>query len=80
MMDTNRVGQVLAQKGMVKPCHRCDHMNFSVLNGFTKFILQQDFWDGVEVAGASVPVVNVACDNCGAITAHAVGALGLKLD
>jgi hypothetical protein len=44
-------------------------MNFSVLNGFTKFILQQDFRDGVEVAGASVPVVNVACDNCGAITA-----------
>ena len=76
-MDTNRVGQVLAQKGVVKPCH---HMNFTVLNGFTKFILQQDFRDGVEVAGASVPVVNVACDNCGAITAHAIGALGLKLD
>ena len=46
-MDANRVGQVLAQKGVVKPCRRCDHMNFSALNGFTKFILQQDFRDGV---------------------------------
>jgi hypothetical protein len=34
----------------------------------------------VEVDGASVPVVHVACDNCGAITAHAIGAFGLKLD
>ena len=68
MMDANRVGQVLAQKGVVKPCRRCNHMNFSVLNGFTKFILQQDFRDGVEVAGASVAVVNVACANCGGIT------------
>jgi hypothetical protein len=79
-MDTNRVGQVLQQKGVTKPCHRCDHMNFTVLNGFTKFILQKNFRDGVEAGGASVPVVNVACDNCGAITAHAIGALGLKLD
>jgi hypothetical protein len=50
------------------------------LDGFTKFILQSNFRDGVKVEGASVPVVNVACDNCGAVTAHAVGALGLNLD
>ena len=79
-MDTNRVGVLLRQKGVVKPCHRCDHLNFTVLDGFTKVILQNSFRDGVEVDGASVPVINVACDDCGAITAHAVGALGLKLD
>jgi len=79
-MDTNSVGLLLQQKGVIKPCHRCDHMKFTVLNGFTKFILQKNFRDGVEAGGASVPVINVACDNCGAITAHAVGALGLKLD
>jgi len=55
-------------------------LSFTVLDGFTKFILQSNFRDGVKVEGASVPVVNVACDNCGAVTAHAVGALGLNLD
>jgi hypothetical protein len=79
-MDTNRVAEILAQKGAHKPCHRCDHMNFSVLDGFTKLILQQNFKDGVKTDGPSVPVVSVACSNCGAITNHALGALGLKLD
>ncbi len=79
-MDTNVVGQILQQKGVVKPCQRCDHAKFTVLKGFTKFILQSNFRQGVEVEGASVPVVNVACENCGAITSHAIGALGLKLD
>ncbi len=79
-MDTNRVGLLLQQKGATQPCHRCGQLSFTVLDGFTKFILQQNFRDGVEVEGASVPAVNVACGNCGAITAHAVGALGLKLD
>ncbi|MBT3331449.1 MAG: hypothetical protein HOK21_13460 [Rhodospirillaceae bacterium] len=79
-MDTNRVAEILAQKGAHKPCHRCDHVNFTVLDGFTKLLLQQSFRQGVEMDGPSVPVVSVACSNCGAVTAHALGALGLNLD
>jgi len=79
-MDTNRVGLALKQKGVVKPCHRCGHLKFTVLDGFTKFILQSDFRASVVPNGASIPVINVACDNCGALTAHAVGAFGLNLD
>jgi hypothetical protein len=80
MIDTNRVGLLLQQKGATQACHRCGQLNFTVLNGFTKFILQSNFRESVETEGASVPVVNVACDNCGAVTSHAVGAQGLKLD
>ncbi len=80
MIDTNRVGLLLQQKGATQACHRCGQLSFTVLNGFTKFILQSNFREGVETKGASIPVVNVACDNCGAVTAHAIGALGLKLD
>ena len=79
-MDTNRVGLALQQRGVVNPCHRCGHLSFTVIDGFNKFIVQNDFRGGVAIDGASIPAINVACDNCGALTAHAVGALGLKLD
>ena len=79
-MGTNKIELLLQQKGATRPCHRCGQFGFTVLNGFTNFILQSNFRDGVEVKGASVPVENMACDNCGAVTSRAAGALGLKLN
>lgn len=78
--ELSEVVDALEKRGAVNPCHRCGHRNFNVLEGFSKLpALLPDFSmiDGMVVGGPLVPVVYIACSNCGAITPHAIGALGL---
>ena len=74
-LDRDEVAEKLAEKGATKPCHRCGHNSFTVLEGYTNIQLQDDFKAGIVLGGPSLPVVHIACNNCGAITSHALGAL-----
>jgi len=76
-VDRNKIAEILTKKGVKNPCHRCNSNQFSVLDGYSNMILQDDIKQGLVIGGPSVPVVLVACSNCGAITSHAIGALGL---
>ena len=68
----------LNEKKAVLSCHRCGQNNFSVLDGISNISLQQDVnLNMLQIGGPAVPVFLVACNNCGAITPHALGALGL---
>lgn len=75
-IDRDKIGSILTQRGAVKPCHRCGHTNFTVIDGYSNLSLQENL-DGVVLGGPAVPVAMVACNNCGAITHHALGPLGL---
>lgn len=77
--NQKEVEEKLTQKGALNVCHRCGHGNFAILEGFSSLFLQPDLSNigGVTIGGPVVPVVYVACQNCGAITPHAIGALGL---
>lgn len=75
-IDKDKIAKILTEKGAIKPCHRCGKTNFTVLEGYSTFSLQQDL-KGVVIGGPSVPICMVACTNCGSITPHALGALGL---
>lgn len=70
------IAKLLVDKGATKPCHRCGGIKFAVIDGFSNFYLQDEI-KGVILGGPTVPVVSVICNNCGAITSHAAGALGL---
>jgi hypothetical protein len=76
-VDKKKIAQLLTERGAVKPCFRCGHINLVVLDSYSNFTLQDNMSQGLVVGGPSVPVALVACSNCGAITAHALGALGL---
>jgi len=76
-MDKDTIALKLQEKGAVKPCHRCEQMEFSIINGYTNIQLQDDFDGPIVLGGARIPVIHVACQNCGAITSHALGALGM---
>jgi len=76
-IDRDKIADLLTKKGAVHPCHRCGRASFTVLEGYSNLILQDDISIGLVIGGPSVPVVLVACSNCGAITSHALGALGL---
>ncbi len=76
-IDREKIAGLLQGKGATNPCHRCGHTSFAVLEGYSNLILQDDIGRGIVIGGPSVPVALVACSNCGAITLHALGALGL---
>ena len=76
-IDRDQVAKILTERGAVKPCHRCGHTNFSVIEGYSTITLQDSLDGGIVLGGPSVPVAMVACQNCGAVTQHALGALGL---
>jgi ribosomal protein L37E len=77
MISQSEIAKKLTEKKATLPCHRCGGVNFTVLEGFSNILLQESFNAPLSVGGASVPVVHIACNNCGALTPHAVGALGL---
>ena len=80
-MEINKqeIAEKLDDKGAHLPCHRCGNKTFSILNGYSKFIIQENIDDlpTTIIGGPSVPFILIACNNCGAITPHAMGALDL---
>lgn len=76
-IDRDKVAQILTERGATKPCARCGHTNFAVLESYSYFTLQDDVSQGLVIGGPAVPVALIACSNCGALTPHALGALGL---
>jgi len=73
--DGDKIAKLLSEKGVVKPCMRCDGTRFSVIDGYTALCPAPDY-NSVRLGGhGSVPVVHVVCNNCGWISSHAYGAL-----
>lgn len=67
----------LTEKRAVQPCSRCGCPTFTVLDGYSKIMLDKEVDGNIRLGGPFVPVTAVVCTNCGAITMHALGALGL---
>ena len=76
-IDRNEVAKKLEEKGAILPCHRCGQKTFTILEGFTNLNLQEDFSAGLVLGGTTVPVIHVVCNNCGALSSHALGALNM---
>jgi len=78
-MSINReeILDILTKKGATNPCHRCNKNQFTILDGYTQIGLQDSLREAVLSRERSIPVVDIICSNCGAITSHALGALGL---
>lgn len=77
-MEINRdeIASKLTDKGAHLPCHRCGHTTFSIIDGYSNYIVQANIEDLTKrIGGRSLPVILVVCENCGAITPHAFKAL-----
>lgn len=78
MVDKSRsdlIIQALNGKGVNKPCPRCGNPRFNVI-AETSIPINDDP-TVIRVGGPVVPTVIVACANCGFVTQHALGALGI---
>lgn len=74
--EKNNIVRILQEKGAVMPCPRCGKNQFTLADGYLNNSLQQDL-NGITIGGPSIPSVAVVCTNCGYISQHAIGVLGL---
>ena len=71
----NECIEALNSKGVKLPCPRCASNKFSIVG--ESFISINENPNVVTIGGPSIPTILVACDNCGYVTQHAQGPLGL---
>ena len=76
-IDRDEIAKILTEKKATNRCHRCNSNQFNVLESYSYLVLQDDIGKDLVIGGPSVPVALLACNNCGVITSHALGALGL---
>lgn len=69
--------EALRRVGATRACQRCGHDQHTIQPGFGLLFLQSATPNLVLGSGPTIPVVYVACDKCGNINTHALGALGL---
>ncbi|MCP4392997.1 MAG: hypothetical protein GY804_01820 [Alphaproteobacteria bacterium] len=75
-IEKQKVADKLNEVGASRPCARCGGEKFHLLDDYADIMIQKQF--GVtNVGGATIPVINIVCTKCGAITQHVIGALGL---
>ena len=78
--NKEKITQILQERGATKPCQRCGHTFFAVIDGFFNFPVHAEISNDTIIGGPNVPSALTACVNCGAINAHALGSLGLLDD
>lgn len=75
--EKNKIIEVLKQRGLTSQCPRCNHPNWSLIDGYFNQTIQPNVEGSIVIGGPSVPSIALACNNCGFISQHALGALGL---
>jgi hypothetical protein len=71
----NALAAAIQAKGANKPCSRCGHTQFSIID--EALLTVQPITGNFVTGGGGVPAVMVACNNCGNLWHHALGALGM---
>ncbi len=72
----DRIIAELEKRGAKLPCSRCGHRQFMLLDDFARVDQQSDF-QNISLGGPAIPCAMVACANCGNLSLHAIGVLGL---
>lgn len=66
----------LQEKGVKATCPMCGNKNFILADGYFNNPLQLDF-QSIYIGGPSIPSIATVCSNCGFISQHSLGVLGL---
>lgn len=76
--QAEKILAALDNKGVNKTCPMCGNEEFTLIDGFTYHRLNQDPISGdLKIGGPFIPTIGVICTNCGFLSEHAIGTLGL---
>ena len=79
-MDKDEKKEIVArldERGVRLSCPRCGNNSFAILDGYFNQSIQDELMTGLVVGGPSIPSVITACNKCGFMAQHALGALDL---
>lgn len=68
--------EILNKKLGDSPCPMCGNKNFSFVDGYIRNSVQDDT-QSLIIGGKNIPTVAIVCQNCGFVSQHAIGMLGL---
>lgn len=71
-----KVGEALQKRQPNLACPMCQNKNFIMADGYFNNSMQTNL-EGFELGGPSIPTVAIICNNCGFVSQHALGVLGL---
>jgi hypothetical protein len=71
-----KIADVLEKRKHGLTCPMCQNKNFIMADGFFNNNMQTDF-SSISIGGPSIPTIAIICDNCGFVSQHALGTLGL---
>jgi uncharacterized protein (DUF983 family) len=72
--------EALEKRGVRGACPMCSKGAFTLLDGFFNHPVQAELSATVAFGGPTIPTIAIACTNCGFISQHAAGVLGLLSD
>lgn len=73
-----RIVGALQVKGAPRPCPMCGTLRWTLADGYVLIPLLQDYAaTAFVVGGPAVPCAALVCTNCGHVSYHALGPLGL---
>jgi hypothetical protein len=75
--DKKKIIAKLAEKKIVVSCPMCSNKNFTIADGYFVNVLQMNPQGGLLLGGPSIPTIAIICMQCGFISQHALGILGL---
>lgn len=73
------ITEKISSKGKSPHCPMCGNNSFSLVDGYFSNGIQQDF-SSVSLGGPAVPSATIICTNCGFMSQHALGAIGIKVE
>jgi len=68
--------KIKEKSGDIK-CPMCGNKNFILVDAYLRNELQQDF-KTIALGGPAIPSVAIICNNCGFMSQHVLGVLGLN--
>ena len=71
-----KIVATLKEHGVKLQCPMCNNTRFDLLDGYFNEPIQKTI-PGHVLGGPSIPSVGIVCTQCGFISHHALGALGL---
>ena len=72
----DRLGERLGKHRAHPKCPMCGHSQFTIADAYLRNDLQPEL-GSVSLGGPSIPAAAIICNNCGFISQHAIGVLGL---
>jgi hypothetical protein len=71
-----RIAEILENRRHRMICPMCQQNQFLMSDGYINNIIQNDL-SSFSIGGPSIPSVALICKNCGFVSQHSIGILGL---